>query len=447
MMKKLIITLISLLNFSVFATDTMNYSGRLVKVSGGPETGTVVLTFNLYIDSTLTCFEVQPTVPLVNGVFNVELAFSGGCISPTSLREALALAAATNAELFMEVQYGAVTYAKQKITSAPFAIVAEKALFVETATTATVALTLDQMGATMGQLLQWSGSAWVPVTDAPPDTGSGDLISVNSGNGVTGGPITVNGTLSLNVDNNTLDFVGGEITIKDGGLGNAQVATGIDGAKIAPGTLPTSRMAAGICLSNGANCDGALAPGAVAFFNSPGCPLGWSELTAALGRYIVGRPGGGTLGGTRGTALTNLENRAVGQHNHGVTAEGTARGDHDHGGGGTSTTAGNHSHSVTVSAAGGHSHNVSLFTYGGFDQDRLSRGGDSGLAVNSSAPISNSSHNHGGTYVTASDTFNHDHGQSMNNAGSHTHTVTLTNTGPVVGTNAPYVQYTICEKD
>jgi hypothetical protein len=46
------------------------------------------------------------------------------------------------------------------------------------------------------------------------------------------------------------------------------------------------------------------------------CPSGWSEYTAARGRVVVGVPSGGTLSGTVGTALTNLENRT---HSHGMT--------------------------------------------------------------------------------------------------------------------------------
>ena len=58
------------------------------------------------------------------------------------------------------------------------------------------------------------------------------------------------------------------------------------------------------------------------FFNLPSCPNGWSELTAAKGRYVVALPSGGTLGATAGTPLTNQENRAAGQHNHTITDPG-----------------------------------------------------------------------------------------------------------------------------
>jgi hypothetical protein len=56
--------------------------------------------------------------------------------------------------------------------------------------------------------------------------------------------------------------------------------------------------------------------GAILFFASATCPGGWSEYTAARGRYIVGLNPGGTLGGTSGTALSDLENRPAGQHTH-----------------------------------------------------------------------------------------------------------------------------------
>lgn len=77
--------------------------------------------------------------------------------------------------------------------------------------------------------------------------------------------------------------------------------------------------------------------GAVMFFNLAACPTGWTELTQARGRYIVGLPSAtGTLPGTPGTACTddtncvgtalaNKENRPVGQHSHPITDNG-----HDH---------------------------------------------------------------------------------------------------------------------
>jgi len=61
--------------------------------------------------------------------------------------------------------------------------------------------------------------------------------------------------------------------------------------------------------------EGGSPSGLIAYFTGS-CPSGWSEYTSARGRYIVGTPSGGTGQGTAGTALTNQENRPVGQHFH-----------------------------------------------------------------------------------------------------------------------------------
>lgn len=63
-------------------------------------------------------------------------------------------------------------------------------------------------------------------------------------------------------------------------------------------------------------------PGAVMSFNLSSCPAGWSEFTSARGRYIVGTPLGGNVATTTGTALSNQENRAVGQHTHTINDPG-----------------------------------------------------------------------------------------------------------------------------
>jgi hypothetical protein len=49
--------------------------------------------------------------------------------------------------------------------------------------------------------------------------------------------------------------------------------------------------------------------GAIMFFNSASCPDGWSDVTDAQGRYIVGLQDEGTIGATVGEALAPQENR------------------------------------------------------------------------------------------------------------------------------------------
>jgi Collagen triple helix repeat (20 copies) len=82
---------------------------------------------------------------------------------------------------------------------------------------------------------------------------------------------------------------------------------GGDGAKGADGT-------------DGVNGVDAIAQtGAVMFFNLASCPAGWFEYTNARGRYLVGVRPGGALGTFVGAALENVEERAVGEHTHGVS--------------------------------------------------------------------------------------------------------------------------------
>jgi len=56
-------------------------------------------------------------------------------------------------------------------------------------------LTIAQQGAQPGQVLKWDGTTWIPQND---NTGqSGTVSEVNTGAGLTGGPITTTGTISL----------------------------------------------------------------------------------------------------------------------------------------------------------------------------------------------------------------------------------------------------------
>lgn len=90
------------------------------------------------------------------------------------------------------------------------------------------------------------------------------------------------------------------------------------------GTCPANSSIRVVDVNGNVTCEtddtgaGGLPAGAVVFFNTAVCPTGWTELVALRGRYPVGLPAGGTLLGTAGTALGNLENRPVGLHNHSI---------------------------------------------------------------------------------------------------------------------------------
>lgn len=133
-----------------------------------------------------------------------------------------------------------------------------------------------------------------------------------------------------------------------------------------------------------------LAPGAVVFYNLAACPSGWTEYTAARGLYIVGLPSGGTLAGSPAaqTALSNKENRAVGQHDHTATSTVTDPG---------------HLHTSFVTAG-------STKATTGSDRDTPAAG-NTGSAT---------------TRITVG--------------------TTVANAGSVAGTNAPYIQLLACVK-
>lgn len=92
------------------------------------------------------------------------------------------------------------------------------------------------------------------------------------------------------------------------------------GSEIAPRTRVSSVPFA-LNADNSNRIGGGDVAGIIALFDGP-CPGGWSEYTAAQGRYVIGLPPGGTIGATVGTALGDQENRPVGQHNHTVNDPG-----------------------------------------------------------------------------------------------------------------------------
>jgi hypothetical protein len=185
--------------------------------------------------------------------------------------------------------------------------------------------------------------------------------------------------------------------------------------------------------------------GAVMFFHLSTCPNGWTELSAARGRYIVARPAGGTLGATKGTALSNLENRTVGRHTHGVTDPGHAHGitdpKHSH-----TITDPKHSHAITDP---GHHHRLDYTTdplvYVDYGAELGDRNADP-FARHDAAPVSaigftGISVNSGPTGITVN---SHSTGISVNGRSTG---ISVNHEGSAGGTNAPYIQLLACQKD
>jgi hypothetical protein len=260
---------------SAAVPNLLTEQGRLLDANGAPVTGSVSIVFTIYDAASggATLWTETQTLTLDAGYFSARLgevtmipatAFDG------SIRH-----------LGVKVGADPEMTPRQEVVSVPYAMLANNVNGDITPRTVTIGNTtvIDGNG-------NWVG----PPTGLVGPTGPAGATGATGSPGLAGpaGPAGPTGETG---------------------------ATGLPGVPGPPGatgaTGPTGP--AGVAPS-----------GAVVYFNLPACPAGWTELVAARGRYIVGLPNGGTLAGTDGTALTDLEDRPVGQHTHRVFDPGHA---------------------------------------------------------------------------------------------------------------------------
>lgn len=229
-----------------------------------------------------------------------------------------------------------------------------------------------------------------------------------------GGVINVNGTnvgVGTTNPNNTLD-VEGTVKLADGTQGAGKVLT-----SDASGVASWAAVAG-------------IPAGAVMFFNLTSCPSGWTNFTPAQGRYIVGTVAtGGTLGSTVGTALTNTENRPVGQHSHTINDPGHSHTIYDPG----------HTHGISPNphthTDSGHTHSIGV---GSSNLGTIPWAGNTGPT---GTGYTNTGYaNIQGTTLTINTGYT---SIGINSAGTN---IGVNNAGSVAGTNAPYVQLLGCIK-
>ncbi len=189
--------------------------------------------------------------------------------------------------------------------------------------------------------------------------------------------------------------------------------------------------------------------GSVMMFDLTECPEGWTALSDAAGRTIVGLGDGGALKGTVGTALGNIENRT---HTHNVNPANTATDLED-----------NHRHGVDPPEQGTHytqhSHIWSRYSAGDWYSFNSSnsqiRMFDWSNGIDNSGegyyPMASTS---SGTYYYTNETA-HNHPVNIasflsGNAGGHLHSVDIANTTSTAASTSsvmPYIQLLICRKD
>lgn len=166
----------------------LTYSGRLVQANGAPVTGIVDLKFDLaYSGSpgTPVCTKTIDDVPLSNGLFHVNLSYENtDCLLLKSLSDVLNDVPATESVVLQVTDVNRnKTYPHQALKSVPYSIQALQAQ------------SLANMGATAGQILKWDGSKWAP--DDLDASSSGTVSQITTGSGLTGGPITTTGSISI----------------------------------------------------------------------------------------------------------------------------------------------------------------------------------------------------------------------------------------------------------
>ena len=178
------------------------------------------------------------------------------------------------------------------------------------------------------QILQWSGSAWACASPS----GSGTVTSVGSGAGLTGGPITTSGTLSIA----TAGVVNGMLANPSLTVSAGTALTG-GGAVALGGTFSTNQTVNGTltATSSGytvsASSSGVTSPAVFGFGeglgvvgSSPGTGVeGEANSTSGIGVYGFSSAGSGTTYGVYGWAASDYGYGVYGtSQNIGVEGEG-----------------------------------------------------------------------------------------------------------------------------
>jgi len=268
----------------------------------------------------------------------------------------------------------------------------------------------------------------------------------------------------------------------------AMIGSSVIGAVSAIAASETANGSFSVFLPLILNAIGAMAEvpqGAVLSFNLASCPSGWSEVTDAQGRALVGLPSGGTLSGTVGSGLGDLEDRS---HTHDVNPANTSTtsaGNHTHivdPPNTTSTSIGNHTHSVNPpelwTSGYTHKHHYLTFdalekewlAYSQFGQWPVTNWGDGmDSAGTGYYPLSSQGfvgenlytdedyHTHSydiGTIISTQ-AGSHSHSVDIPSitatlSGGHSHSVDIPNTSSTTASTSevmPYIQFLVCEKD
>lgn len=227
---------------------------------------------------------------------------------------------------------------------------------------------------------------------------------------------------------------GSGVSISAGNVISGTLGDSIESEEITDGTIQLADLSRNACATNDIiswngsawvctappSGTGGVPSGAVMTFNLTSCPPGWSELTSARGRALVGLPDPGSLSGTYGSALGDLQPRTVTgvpAHVHQIAPPASATGD-----------SGSHAHGINDP---GHRHPYAVWEAGG--------------SLWSPVPSI-------GSQVTYN-TSNAVTGITLQSAPAHSHSVDISpfdsaSAGvAAVDVSMPYIQLLVCQKD
>ena len=211
---------------------------------------------------------------------------------------------------------------------------------------------------------------------------------------------------------------------------------------------------------------GVIPNGTRMIFYQTAAPTGWTKVTTSVNNRalrVVSGEGGGSGGTSSFTSTFASRSVPLLRHNHGASS--ANNGSHVHSG--STANAGTHNHTGSTANAGEHNHEGSTNTQGNHDHSYSTNNGtgggkgDGGADTGSRNASTNQAGSHSHTLsignagshnhtVSVQNAGEHNHTVSVESAGSHNHTITIDqegDTGASMNFAVQYLDVIICQKD